>query len=415
MSRDFLSRLFVLVLIASVFACQAKEVPSPDKPSPAQSEPQALVKQTQITPGDTLYQALKRLGLSERQRDLVVRKLSRHLDPRRDVLPGHRLKAGFDSQGQLLFCRYEPDPIEALVVKRNGQGFYVEKERIQADRRLERLQGQVTSSIYQLFKEAGEGRELLMAFVEIFASQIDFNLDVRTGDKIRLLYEKLYLNGRFVGYGRILAAEYRGQIGFFRAYYFRTSQGKTGYFDSLGREVRSSFLRSPLPYYRLTSRFSRARLHPILKVVRPHEGVDLAAPLGTPVMAVADGRVKYAGWMRGYGRIVILRHPGGYETYYGHLLRFARGIKKGVSVKRKQIIGYVGQSGLATGPHLDYRVKKAGRFLNPLALPFRPAIVLKGSELENFLRRKVYLDYLLNLDEPQFQRVIETKNFLLSG
>ncbi|MBA2847716.1 M23 family metallopeptidase [Thermosulfuriphilus ammonigenes] len=407
--------MFVLVLIASVFACQAKEVPSPDKPSPARSEPQALVKQTQITPGDTLYQALKRLGLSERQRDLVVQKLSRHLDPRRDVLPGHRLKAGFDSQGQLLFCRYEPDPIEALVVKRNGQGFYVEKERIQADRRLERLQGQVTSSIYQLFKEAGEGRELLMAFVEIFASQIDFNLDVRTGDKIRLLYEKLYLNGRFVGYGRILAAEYRGQIGFFRAYYFRTSQGKTGYFDSLGQEVRSSFLRSPLPYYRLTSRFSRARLHPILKVVRPHEGVDLAAPLGTPVMAVADGRVKYAGWMRGYGRIVILRHPGGYETYYGHLLRFARGIKKGVSVKRKQIIGYVGQSGLATGPHLDYRVKKAGRFLNPLALPFRPAIVLKGSELENFLRRKVYLDYLLNLDEPQFQRVIETKNFLLSG
>ncbi|WP_456431393.1 M23 family metallopeptidase [Thermosulfuriphilus sp.] len=406
--------IFGLFLFFLLSACQPKET-GPGSSSPAEAQPSLTMKETIIAPGDTLYKALRRLELKEEEIASVVKQLTQILDPRREIRPGHRLKAAFDATGALVFCRYEPNFTEAWVVQKKDEGFSLRRERIPAERRLKRLEGQVDGSLYRLFIQAGEGKELLMAFVEIFASQIDFNLDVHPGDRIRLLFEKLYVNDHFIGYGRILVASFEGRFGTYRAYYFRDTKGQAGYFNEKGEEVRSSFLRSPLPYYRLTSRFSKARLHPILKIVRPHEGVDLAAPIGTPVMAVADGRVKYAGWMRGYGRIVILRHPGGYETYYGHLSRFAKGIRRGVKVRQKQIIGYVGKTGLATGPHLDYRVKKGGRFLNPLALPFKPAIVLKGSDFENFLRKKLYLDYLLNLEEPQFEKVIETKNDLIFG
>ncbi|MGC9023059.1 MAG: M23 family metallopeptidase, partial [Dissulfurimicrobium sp.] len=169
------------------------------------------------------------------------------------------------------------------------------------------------------------------------------------------------------------------------AYYFRRKGAKEGhYFDANGREIGTAFLRSPLPVIKVTSRFSYQRLHPILGSERPHLGVDLAAPIGTPVMAAADGKVEFAGWENGFGKTVRLRHSGGIETQYAHLSRFAKGIAVGARVKQKQVIGYVGMSGLATGPHLDYRLAVKGVFKDPFSVKFMPKSILARADLKRF-------------------------------
>ncbi|MBW2164429.1 MAG: M23 family metallopeptidase [Deltaproteobacteria bacterium] len=224
-----------------------------------------------------------------------------------------------------------------------------------------------------------------MAFTDIFASRLDFNTETRLGDQFDVIVEEYFKDDRFVGYGK----------------------GK--YYDSDGREVGTSFLRSPLPVYRVTSKFSKRRLHPILKVYRPHLGVDLAAPIGTRIMAAADGRVSFVGWQKGFGRTVILKHPGGYKTYYGHLSRFAKGIKKGIRVEQKQIIGYVGSSGLSTGPHLDYRIKENGIFKNPFNMKFKPKSKLAGKALDDYIEEQGEWRQLIENNSAPKTLQIETR------
>jgi murein DD-endopeptidase MepM/ murein hydrolase activator NlpD len=227
--------------------------------------------------------------------------------------------------------------------------------------------GGETPSLFEAMAAAGERPELTMAMAEIFAGEIDFNTELQPGDRFGLVFEKFVREGRPAGYGAIEAAEFENDRRVVRAIRFTPAGRKPGYYDEQGRSLRRFFLRSPLKFEpRITSGFSRRRFHPVLKTSRPHLGVDYGAPVGAPVVAVASGTVVSASYDNANGRMVRLRHGSGYETYYLHLSAYAPGIRPGARVEQGQTIGKVGASGLATGPHLDYRVRKNGEFVNPV-------------------------------------------------
>jgi murein DD-endopeptidase MepM/ murein hydrolase activator NlpD len=234
----------------------------------------------------------------------------------------------------------------------------------------------------------GEQAQLVLDFAEIFAWDFDFAQDSQPGDRFRMLVEKVYTGDQFVRYGRILVAEYEevgGKV--HTGIYFRDG-AESGYYTPAGESLRRAFLKSPLEFTRISSRFSYARRHPILGGVRPHLAVDYAAPQGTPVFAVADGVVESAGWLGGNGNTVTLRHRSSFKTMYNHLSGFARGIRAGALVRQRQLIGFVGSTGLATGPHLDYRVIKDGRFVNPLKQVFLPGKPISSAARQEFVEAR---------------------------
>ncbi|MFH1136139.1 MAG: M23 family metallopeptidase [Pseudomonadota bacterium] len=228
--------------------------------------------------------------------------------------------------------------------------------------------------------------ELIMSFADIFAYDVDFFTEVQEGDEFSLLYEENYQGGRRVGSGRILAARFvtGGEVK--EAFFHEDARRQSGYYDAEGRSLKKMFLKSPLQYRRISSYFSRSRLHPILKIRRPHLGVDYSAPTGTPVEALGSGVISFAGRKGGYGNFIVINHGSNFTTMYGHLSGFARGIKKGVRVNQGQLIGFVGATGLATGPHLDFRVQEKGSFIDPLSVRMKPAAPVAPGEKQGFLK-----------------------------
>lgn len=225
-----------------------------------------------------------------------------------------------------------------------------------------------TTSLFAAMENAGEQPDLSVAFAEIFAGEVDFNTELQPGDEFHLLTEKAVRDGRFVGYGPIVAAELVNDGRRLRAFRFQTAGAPPGYYDADGRSLKRFFLRSPLKFDpQVSSGFSRSRLHPVLNIRRAHLGVDYRAPAGAPVVAVSNGTVTFAGWTAGGGRTVRIRHASGYESGYLHLSAFGAAIRAGAHVSQGQLIGRVGATGLATGPHLHYELKKAGVNVNPLA------------------------------------------------
>jgi murein DD-endopeptidase MepM/ murein hydrolase activator NlpD len=226
--------------------------------------------------------------------------------------------------------------------------------------------------------------ELVLSFTDIFRFDVDFVTEVQEGDQFKLLYETRFCQGEPVGVGRILAAEFTNSGRTIKAFYFQNEDGAGAYYDENGESLKKMFLKSPLQYRRISSHFSNARHHPILKITRPHHGVDYAAPSGTPVEAMGDGRVTYAGRRGGYGNLIEIKHNGSYTTMYAHLKGFAQGIKRGVRVEQGQLIGYVGSTGLSTGPHLDFRVKENGQFIDPLSMKLQPAEPIPAEKREDY-------------------------------
>jgi murein DD-endopeptidase MepM/ murein hydrolase activator NlpD len=224
----------------------------------------------------------------------------------------------------------------------------------------------------------GELDQLVLDFADIFSWEIDFNSETHPGDRFQMVVEKYYAGQTFVKYGRILCAEYKSTSKQSQGIYFQPPGGRGDYYTPEGQSLRKALLRSPLKFTRISSRYSKSRPHPILGIRRPHYGVDYAAPEGNPVWAIANGTVVFCGWNGGYGKHIIIKHPKGYKSMYGHLSRFAPGLRNGKSVRQKQIVGYVGSSGLSTGSHLDFRLLKNNAFRNPLreisphAAPLRP-------------------------------------------
>jgi murein DD-endopeptidase MepM/ murein hydrolase activator NlpD len=286
---------------------------------------------------------------------------------------------------------YGIDELRTLRVVRDGDNLRADVLARHYETRAATVAGTIDSSLFVAIEDAGEEDQLALDLADIYAWDVDFNTEIQRGDSFRVAVEKLSLDGSFARSGRILAAEFVRGDRVLRAFRHEGSGG-AGYYDAQGRPLRKAFLRSPLRFTRTSSRFSRSRLHPILHVRRAHLGVDYAAPSGTPVAAAADGVVSAAGWMGGYGRTVKIRHANGYETLYGHLSRIE--VRLGQRVAQGAPIGAVGASGLATGPHLDYRMSRNGQFVDPLRLESPPAEPVPENERQAFaetLRRSAAL------------------------
>lgn len=365
----------------------------------------------EIRPGDSLTSSFRANGVDEEVRQSVITAFDGIVDFR-EMKPQDRYTLTLDDEGSLLKCLYESGPLEVHTIERSAGGSFTAKQLdVSLDCRTVKLRGRIESSLFAALAAFKEDPKLIYSFADIFASKIDFNTETRYGDTFELVFEKYYKNNQFVGYGKILVARYNSkEIGPLEAFHFGGE--KSAYFDQRGHELGESFIRSPLPMAKVSSGFSYNRRHPVLDIVRPHLGVDLAAPNGTPIMAASDGRVDFVGWKGGFGKHIILTHSGGYKTYYAHLSRFANDIKDGARVRQKQIIGYVGSTGIATGPHLDYRMAKNGVFTNPFNVKFIPRSRLTGTQLVLFRQESGSLTQLArSLDDP---RVMVVKNVVVT-
>ena len=263
---------------------------------------------------------------------------------------------------------YEIDADKRLIVEYVDGKFSAMTEDIVYDVTVKHVQGTISSHLFQAVSDAGERPLLAISLADIFAWEINFIRDLHPGDAFNLLVEKRFRDGEFKGYGRILSAEFINQGTTFEAYLFRDAEGFPHYYNSKGESVKRAFLKAPLSFTRISSTFSPKRLHPILNVWRAHPGVDYAAPTGTPVKAVGNGVVTFKGWGKGAGNYIALRHNNNYETMYLHLSGFAKGLEKGKRVTQGEVIGFVGSTGYSTGPHLDFRMKKDGTYINPLTI-----------------------------------------------
>ncbi|MBW2279954.1 MAG: M23 family metallopeptidase [Deltaproteobacteria bacterium] len=311
-----------------------------------------------------------------------------------------------DDTNQVLSFEYRRGRSDIYRVERHEDGHYVSSHQTAPlERRVVQLGGVIDTSLFGALTDLGERPELVNKLADIFVWDFDFSTQTRPGDEFRLVYEKFYDREGFVRYGAVLAAQYRAESRDMTAVYFEDDDGYGDYFTPQGNSVRRTFLRAPVKYSRISARYSNARLHPILKVRRPHQGIDYAAPTGTPIWSVAEGEVVFKGYSGGFGRLVKVRHNNGYISYYGHLSRFGGGIEVGRRVKQKQILGYVGSSGLATGPHLDYRLRIDGRFVDPLRVRFpkgEPISVEARGRFESVRARR-----MLELNSAQPAMVLE--------
>ncbi len=318
--------------------------------------------------GDGLGRILAREGFKKEARNALLKALNPHMDFKA-IRAGQKYRLRW-SNGQLLGFEFHFSKIKKLIVHRNKEGVLVaETSKAKTDIQIKKVGGVVHSSLSAALKAQGEDGALVGLLVDVFAYDLNFYVDTHKGDQFRMIVEKEFLEGQFLRYGRVLAAEYIHKRGTARAFYWRKPGAKHGkYYSQDGRSVSRTLLKTPLKYARISSRFNPRRMHPVLHKVRAHMGVDYAAPTGTPVWAAADGKIAFRGRRRGGGNVVILRHPDGLNTLYMHLSKFRKGQRVGQKVRSKTVIGYVGATGLATGPHLHFSVKKNGAYVDPMRL-----------------------------------------------
>jgi murein DD-endopeptidase MepM/ murein hydrolase activator NlpD len=336
-------------------------------------------REERIQSGDTLATILNRLGVVSSETVRIVASAKGHSAVTR-FINGHTVMARVTSGGHLVLLRYQTNDQELLSIERAGDGFSVQEQTIHAETRLNMRSGTINHSLFGATDAADVPDSIASQMADIFSADIDFHRDIREGDHFSVVYETRYDDsGRVLGTGRLLAAEFVNDGKSYRAIYFRDPQGHEGYFTPDGKNLKKAFLKSPLPFTRITSFFTNARFHPILKIWRAHKGIDYAAPIGTPVRAVADAVVEFAGTQTGYGNVVVLKHTGPYSTAYGHLSRFAKGLHRGSHVEQGQIIAYSGMTGWATGPHLHYEFRVNNVQVNPLAVKMPSSFPLDSS------------------------------------
>jgi murein DD-endopeptidase MepM/ murein hydrolase activator NlpD len=345
--------------------------------------------------GSTFTRGLERLGVDP-QTAAGIAGSAQSVYDLRQLQAGNTLAAGWSAAGGLRAVRYQIDDHRVLWVERAESGFHAAIKTIPTRREQVVVAGRIEDSLFHAVTDAGETPELAMRLAGIFGWDLDFYTDPRPGDTFRVLVEKnLYEDGRLAGYGRVLAAQYNNAGRKYQALLFHDAAGRPAYYQPNGQSLQKMFLRSPLKFAApITSHFSYHRFHPILKRYLPHLGIDYGAPVGTPVQAVSGGRVAFAGRDGGAGGMVELSHANGYQTLYLHLSRIL--VRRGQRVAQGQRIGLVGMTGLATGPHLDFRIKLRGRYLNFERLRLPPARPVAPSDWKQFVAaRDRWLDPLL--------------------
>ena len=361
--------------------------PAPNLPPPP-PPPQAELIQGKIPRNTSFGNLLRTYGFSP-ETVLQVVQATRPIYNLAKIRAGNRFELERFPDGRLTGFRYQVDAFKFLKVDRTEDDFRAQLIPIEYETRILPVVGTIESSLFRTLAKLQEKDQLALDLAEIFSWDIDFNTEIQRGDHFRLMVEKLYLADRMVRYGKILAVEFQNSGKLFTGYRFEDPEGEVGYFDDAGRSLKRDFLRSPVKFSRISSRFSYRRLHPVLRKRRPHLGVDYAAPTGTPVVAAGNGRVQFRGRKGGYGKLVQIKHGNGFTTSYAHLSRYARGVRRGSKVTQGQVIGYVGSTGLSTGPHLDYRVRRNGVFVNPLTLKMKPSKPLKPEYRGAFQKLKL--------------------------
>ena len=327
-------------------------------------------REERVTRGDTIGSLLARAAVVDAdameflRNDATARALYQ-------LKPGRPLAVATDDDGRLTGLRFLSADGQLLSIARTGSGFVATRKAPPDDTRLTLRAGEIQSSLFAAADAAELPDSVTLALADIFGGDIDFYHDLRRGDRFAVLYETRYVNGEPAGTGRVVAAEFDNGGRTLRAYLWRAPDGTEGYYNEDGRNSRNAFLRSPMEFSRITSGFTMARFHPVLHTMRAHKGTDFAAPIGTPVRATADGVVTFVGQQTGYGNVIMLKHDGRYSTVYAHLSRFAGETRQGVRIHQGETIGYVGQTGWATGPHLHYELRVDGEPRDPMtvALP----------------------------------------------
>ena len=352
--------------------------------------------------GDTLYESLIKEGISAAEILSLQEKVKSVVDF--NYLPvGSEYSLKYNPEGKVTEFIYKPNPIDIYCIDipvSNSEDLKVTKEEVSTE--VVRLEGKIKYSLYESMMECANSPQLALQLAEIFAWQIDFLTECREGDTFNILVEKQY-RGDFYRWGEVLAAQYKGELlSKHTAILFKDPSGHTDYYTEEGDSLRKAFLRAPLHYKYISSYFSKNRLHPILRIWRPHLAIDYAAPTGTPVSTIGDGTVIFAGWNDGYGNYIKVRHPNNYVSGYGHLSRFAKGLKKGQKVKQGEIIGYVGATGLATGPHLDFSISENGERVDFLKLELPAASSIDHQYLTQFneVKDKLLSDLKNGLPPP---------------
>lgn len=285
------------------------------------------------------------------------------------LYPGKTLKLRVNDQGELESLVYQQSRTDTIAVTKTVDGFTSQLVSLAPERELQLASGTIQQSLFLDGKAAGLSDKLILELTKIFGWDIDFARGLQAGDRFTVLYEKLFIDDEPIGDGAIVAAEFINNGQTYRALRYTLPDGHTDYFTPDGESLRKAFLRTPVKSARITSRFNLKRRHPVLHRIRAHKGVDYAAPTGTPVLATGDGKIIFRGHKGGYGRVIVLDHGQGYTTLYAHLSRFSKKFKTGSRVKQGDVIGFVGKSGLATGPHLHYEFRIHGRHRDPLTVP----------------------------------------------
>ena len=341
---------------------------------PASEGALAFIREERIQRGDTVASLLARLQIEDSGVTQFLRGHKKGSSLYR-LMPGKTVRAVTDADGGLVSLRYLNGG-NLLTLERADNGYIIKDEPAQLERRVLMKSAEIRSSLFGATDAAGLSDAVATQIAEIFSTDIDFHRDLRKGDRFSVVYEAFYHRGEPVKTGRVLSAEFVNQGKAYQTVYFEYAEGHGGYYTLDGKSLRKQFLRSPLEFSRITSGFSTARFHPVLQTWRAHKGVDYGAPAGTRVKATADGVVDIVGRQGGYGNVVVLRHQGKYTTWYGHLSGFAKGLARGKRVSQGDIIGYVGSTGLATGPHLHYEFRINDVHQNPLnvAMPATPPI-----------------------------------------
>jgi murein DD-endopeptidase MepM/ murein hydrolase activator NlpD len=335
-----------------------------------------------VEKNDTLDKLLAAGGLSRGESALLTRELGKSIDVRR-LRPGQLVRFHYDRMGLVDAVQMKVTGWGELNAVRNGSGFDVTAQQAVLREVETAVSATIDRSLYEALREQGEGPQLVQQLIDVFQWDIDF-FELRKGDAFSLVVSKQYAGADLVGYGPVKAARFTHRGTTYEAFRHEAEDGRGGYYGAAGTPLRKQFLKAPLQFTRVTSGFTKKRFHPVLKYFRPHYGIDYGAPIGTPVMTTADGVVVEARYKAGEGNFIRVRHSSRYDTCYLHLSRFAKGLKKGTRVTQGDVIGYVGMTGLATGPHLDYRVSENGKWLNPLQLKSITPDPLRGASLTQF-------------------------------
>lgn len=357
-------------------------IAEPQKVVVVEPEAASAWKEFTVQNGDNLSIIFKRAGLNDRA---IYELFSDAKDAKdlRNIRPGQKM-AFLVENGQLNGLNYTIDNLNSLSFSRSQKGFVSKETQLKPEVKLAFRQATIDSSLYMAGKRAGMPSNLTMELANIFGWDVDFALDIQKGDSFKVMYEEHYLNGKKISNGKIMAAEFTNGSKTFKAVRYTDKDGNSNYYTPDGRGMHKAFLRTPIEFARISSHFSLNRKHPVLHIIRAHKGTDYAAARGTPIRATGNGKIAFAGRKNGFGNTVIIQHGQGIETLYGHMNGFAKGIKTGTRVSQGDVIGYVGSTGLASGPHLHYEFHVNGQVRNPVTVPLPKAIGVEKTEIARF-------------------------------